>query len=232
MRILKKVPSHFLIPCYNDVETLPQLLEDIKNSFPWSRIILIDDGSIPKIPIQNFPELKLVRLENNCGVGSALKAGMKFALTDKATSIMTVDADGQHLISEGNKIIKESQGVLVSIGSRKGSDYDWGVTRKIAHNVLNRTVSFIARQNITDATSGFRLIKGMAISKTIELLEDDYLDDTALLLVRYASENIEIKEVQIQMAKRKMGKASHSGVRLIAKYFSILTRILLEKRPS
>ena len=231
MWTLNKIPSHFLIPCFNDAESLPQLLEDIKNNFQWSKIIIVDDGSIPKISLESYPELTVVRLENNCGVGSALKAGMKYAVTDQATSIVTIDADGQHLISETNKIINESQNVLVSIGSRKGSDYEWGFARKIAHNILNKIVSIIAQQIITDATSGFRLIKGHAIPKTIELLEDDYLDDTALLLVRYAREKIEIKEVQIQMAKRTLGEASHSGIKLTARYLSILTRILLEKRP-
>lgn len=229
---MNKIPSHFLIPCFNDSESLPQLLEDIKKYFQWSKIIIVDDGSSPKISLENYPDLTVVRLENNCGVGSALKAGMRFAVTDQATSIVTIDADGQHLISEANKIINESQEFLVSIGSRRGSNYEWGFTRKIAHNILNKIVSIIAQQIITDATSGFRLIKGLAIPKTIELLEDDYLDDTALLLVRYAMEKIQIKEVQIQMAKRTLGKASHSGVKLTAKYLSILTRILLEKRSS
>ncbi len=232
MSTLSKIPSHFLIPCFNDVESLPQVLEEIKKNFSWSKIIVVDDGSIPRISLQRFPGLTLIRLENNCGVGSALKTGMKYAELDAATSVITIDSDGQHLVSEAYKIIKESHGVLVAIGSRKGSDYEWGTTRKTAHYFLNKVVSITTQQHITDATSGFRLIKGPAIPKTIELLEDDYLDDTALLLVRYAREKIRIKEVQIQMAKRKLGKASHSGIKLIARYLSILIRIFLEKRPT
>jgi|688.fasta_scaffold191868_2 glycosyltransferase involved in cell wall biosynthesis len=224
-------PDYFLIPCFNDGENLNQLIEEILQEYKSSRVIIVDDGSEPRIKLPGSnSRVELVRLVINCGIGSAIKTGLIYARRKNAKCIVTVDADGQHKISEVKKLLELSDNSLFVIGSRWKTDYKWGKVRKFAHQQLNSIVSRKVSQNIKDSTSGFRLIKHNAINLTIELLEDEYLDDTALLLVRLKNRGVKISETSVEMLQRNTGKPSQSSFKLFTSYFSVILRILFEGR--
>ena len=66
-----------LIPCYNEVRTVFNVITNICNTFSDALVVVIDDGStdesyneLLKIDSQN---LKLIKLDKNKGKGFALR---------------------------------------------------------------------------------------------------------------------------------------------------------------
>ena len=83
-----------IIPAYNPPKSFISLLQKIRNisSIP---IIIIDDGSIPIIKVENVNTI-LLRNKNNSGKGFSLIRGFNEALDRGFSHAITMDADSQH----------------------------------------------------------------------------------------------------------------------------------------
>ena len=95
-----------LIPAYQPDEKLISLVDELlEKGIPY--IVIIDDGSTNKC-VEVFDALlikercQVIRHITNRGKGSALKTGIKAIIDSQTTyaGIITVDADGQHLVKD------------------------------------------------------------------------------------------------------------------------------------
>ena len=77
-----------IIPCYNEAENIPLLIESINNVYKSdTEIILVDNGStdntcdvlLKELESINNASIRLVRVENNIGYGHGIMAGVKEA---------------------------------------------------------------------------------------------------------------------------------------------------------
>lgn len=79
-----------IIPCYNEVENLPLLLERCKAiaNLSNSEVILVDNGSTDNTPqilhdlLPQYPVCRSIRVEENQGYGFGIIAGLKAANGD------------------------------------------------------------------------------------------------------------------------------------------------------
>lgn len=93
-----------VIPAYEPGGELIEIVEALKGCFP--RIVVVDDGSTRAKGI--FEEIEavkgvtLLRHNENRGKGAALKTAFSYILSAyrDVCGVVTVDADGQHLISD------------------------------------------------------------------------------------------------------------------------------------
>lgn len=92
-----------VIPAYKPGEPLVSLVETLCQT-SFAAIVVVDDGSGPKFQarfaeVVRSPKVSVVGHAVNLGKGAALKTGMNVVLRDLpgVTSIVTADADGQHL---------------------------------------------------------------------------------------------------------------------------------------
>ncbi|MCB1209174.1 MAG: glycosyltransferase family 2 protein [Verrucomicrobiales bacterium] len=89
-----------LIPSYN---TGPKLIPTVRNALDrWSPVWVVVDGStddsaqhLEALKEEN-PQLKVMVLPENGGKGTAVLAGLKEAVAEGFTHVLTMDADGQH----------------------------------------------------------------------------------------------------------------------------------------
>ncbi len=76
-----------IIPCYNEADTIPLLLERCKEviRYPDVEIILVDNGSIDNSPkvllnlLPKYPGCRSVRVEKNKGYGFGIISGLQAA---------------------------------------------------------------------------------------------------------------------------------------------------------
>jgi len=83
-----------IIPCYNHVATVATVACDAQALCP---VIVVDDGST--LPLPALPDCTVIKLNCNQGKAAALSAGFRRALELGFTHAITMDADGQHFVS-------------------------------------------------------------------------------------------------------------------------------------
>ncbi len=104
-----------LIPSFNPDRNLINLVTKLSID-SWSRIVIVNDGSTNEsnqifIELNCIKNVLVISHSSNQGKGAALKTGIKY-INDNAKTIkgiITVDADGQHLIDDVQKIAKSAQ---------------------------------------------------------------------------------------------------------------------------
>ena len=85
MPLFFKLPNSYsiIIPIYNELEQIPQLLNNLKSYFKEGHeLIIVDDGSndgSDKILLK-CDYIKLFRIEENKGKGTAIKIGLMNAI--------------------------------------------------------------------------------------------------------------------------------------------------------
>jgi uncharacterized protein (DUF2062 family) len=93
-----------LIPCYNHSATVGAVAQAALTHAP---VIVVDDGSTEPLP--ELSGCEVVRLKQNSGKATALRAGFQRAVELGFTHAVTIDADGQHFAEDLPKFLTEAQ---------------------------------------------------------------------------------------------------------------------------
>ncbi len=102
-----------IIPCYNHGKMLGAVLRELAEAGISS--LVVDDGSTPeeaelvRRAVRSRPGTRLLRLERNSGKGAAVIAGIRELRKLGFTHALQVDADGQHEVSDANRLIALSR---------------------------------------------------------------------------------------------------------------------------
>lgn len=89
-----------VIPCYNHSSTVGAVAQAALAHAP---VIVVDDGSTEPLP--ELQGCEVVRLKQNGGKATALKAGFQRAVEMGFTHAITMDADGQHFAEDLPKFL-------------------------------------------------------------------------------------------------------------------------------
>lgn len=147
-----------IIPAYNAQRTLPAVVATARESI--EPIVVIDDGSVDSTgDVAQAVGAIVLRHDVNRGKGAALKTGFAWALENGFDSVITLDADGQHLPSEIPKFIREREigGADLIIGGRSHLFMHMLARRRTANRFSAWCISKCAGTRVTDSQSGFRL---------------------------------------------------------------------------
>ena len=88
------------VPTYNDAEHLVQIAEDVAANLAHATVLVIDDGSRPRIDPSALPAGTLhVRLAENFGLGVCTHIAFDHALGHDYAAVVRIDADGQHPVA-------------------------------------------------------------------------------------------------------------------------------------
>lgn len=199
-----------IIPALNEAENLDHLLPKIPANIlghPLG-VLIVDDGSVDKTKeIVAKHGYSVVSNPINRGGGAALRLGYDIAMIKGAKFIVTMDADGQHLPEEIEKLVFPllNNDLDLIIGSRVLGDREKdNILRWIGINVFNFVINLLAGTQITDCSSGFRAFRMDSLKKVL-LLQDQF--HTAELIIDAAKRGIRIGEAPITMLRRYSGKS-------------------------
>ena len=163
-----------VIPVYNHGEALAGTLENLAvYDLPT---IVIDDGSDEKTKaivadLAAKTDIELVSLPQNLGKGGAVMAGLRFADKRGFTHALQIDADGQHDLSDIDKLLDKARKQPGALISGKPQFDDTVPASRLYGRWITRFWVWIETLSldIPDAMCGFRVYP---LKSTIQLLDD------------------------------------------------------------
>ena len=217
-----------IIPAFNEHETLPSTLAELKRTVPDFDVVVIDDGS--KDDTADLAEANgviCIRLPFNLGIGGALRTGFRFAVERGYGRAIQFDADGQHDASQISAILAPlAEGADMVIGSRFAGvgDYHVGRSRGAAMGILRWSIERLAGQKFTDTSSGFRSFDADMLAMFATDYPIEYMD-SAEALVLACRAGFDVREVPVTMRERAGGQASTRSFRLVYHYLRVLVSL-------
>ncbi len=92
-----------IVPAYNEENTIGNLLKQIDNKYD---VVVVDDGSADSTSdLSKKLGAKVIKSEKNNGVDYSINLGFEYAVKNNYKYVVTIDADGQHSVSDLEKII-------------------------------------------------------------------------------------------------------------------------------
>jgi glycosyltransferase involved in cell wall biosynthesis len=227
-----------VVPAWNERESLPLLLGELRAALPDVDVVVIDDGSHDgTADVARGTGVRVVQLPFNIGVGGAMRAGFLYAAREGYDVVVQVDADGQHDPLDVPRLVAEVEsGVDVVIGARFAGVGDYRVRgpRWWAMRLLASSVSRLSRVRLTDVTSGFRASSARAIALFAEEYPPEYLGDTVESLVIANRAGLRVGQVPVAMRERQAGQPSQSSWRAtlyLGRAVLVLALAVLHPRP-
>ncbi|MDO8480361.1 MAG: glycosyltransferase family 2 protein [Nanoarchaeota archaeon] len=189
------------IPAFNEAKTLGAVLESIKKEAKC-KILVVDDGSTDNTAeVARKAGAITISHPANLGLAEAFRTEMREVLKLKPDVIVHMDADGQYLAKEIQKLVKpvaDGKADLV-LGSRfLGKIESMPLLKRWGNKAFSRVISRMTRQRITDGQTGFRAFT----PEVAKLAMDSQHTYTQEQIVRAARERMRIVEVPIYFARR------------------------------
>jgi glycosyltransferase involved in cell wall biosynthesis len=212
-----KMKLSIIMPCYNEVNTIDDIVDAVTNMpYPDKEIIIIDDfstdGTREKLRNAFEPMVNKVIYHNfNQGKGAALRSGIKAATGD---IIIIQDTDLEY---DPNEIPIVIQPILdgkadVVFGSR----FMGGRPHRVVyfwHMVGNKILTIISNMftniNLTDIETCYKAFRG-EILRSIEIEEDRFGFEPEII-VKVAKKKVRIYEVGISYYGRTYEEGKKIG---------------------
>jgi glycosyltransferase involved in cell wall biosynthesis len=216
-----------VVPALNEAASIASVVSDIQGH--GFKLVVVDDGSHDNTSeVARAAGADVISLPFNAGVGGALRCGFRYAVEHGYQAIIQCDADGQHHAYHLDDLVNASNSLNADmvIGSRFLSSENMlkpSRFRLVAMWWLAKIASRAAKHEITDSTSGFRLIKQPLLGKLSKSLPAYYLGDTFETVVVSGRVGYMVREIGVAMAPRSSGESTSSNWQSVALIGKALT---------
>ncbi|HJW14684.1 MAG TPA: glycosyltransferase family 2 protein [Thermoanaerobaculia bacterium] len=170
-----------LVPAYQAAETVGGVVRAILRHVP--RVLVVDDGSRDATGERaGEAGAEVLRLPENSGKGSAIRAGLERLLASDATHIAFLDADGQHDPDDLPALLEAARsGDAFVIGSRMTRPEEIPAVRYRTNEIGSRILTRMTGHEVEDGQSGYRVIAAELLRR-LELHSRGYMIETEILL--------------------------------------------------
>jgi len=209
-----------IIPTYNEIENIEQLLEQVLAKSETIEVLVIDDNSPDgtalrvKFMQSSEPRIHLLERPGKMGLGSAYVTGFKYALEQGYDYIMEMDADFSHNPNDIPRFLETVKKYDVVIGSRYCDGVNiihWPIKRLLISYFASKYVRTITRMPVKDPTSGFKCFRRKVL-ESIDLdkiLSDGYAFQIEMNFRAWVK-GFRIKEIPIVFTERLNGVSKMS----------------------
>lgn len=207
-----------VIPAWNEAATVATVVSSVRSA--GFDVLVVNDGSGDETSaLAAAAGATVVDLPFNMGVGAALRCGFKYAVSKGFSTIVQCDADGQHPVEHIAALIKAADDMSADmvIGSRFAAQADSSMVlhpvRRLAMWTLSSSASRATGTKITDASSGFRVIRGDLLRQLALHLPTYYLGDTYEAVIAAGRAGYRVREIPAPLTERSHGKSSAGTLR-------------------
>jgi len=234
----KRHDTVVFIPAWNEEESLPAVLAELRADLPDADVVVIDDGSTDATAaIAREGGAEVVSFGANRGLPAAIAAGYGHAAEGGWTYSGRVDADGQHPVAELRRLLErvKRDECDVAIGSRFATGdgfahgrYEPSAVRRVGTGILRRAMGIALRRPFHDATSGMYAANAAAISVLARPYSTTAPEVEAIL--RLEREGMRVVEVPVDMRERASGESKLRGRKAVMVVVTIAGTLLAARR--
>lgn len=203
-----------LIPIFNEVELLTQVLEKVRNQPFRYELVLVDDcstdGTSELLEAEKGkPNTVVLKHEVNRGKGAAIRTGL---LESKGDIILIQDADLEYDPDELPKLVEPiAKGeARVVYGSRfMGDVKKMQLPNRIANWLLTNMVGVLYSQKLTDEATAYKVFEGDLLRNMP--LECERYEFCPEVTARLLKDRVRIEEVPISYVGRTAAEGKKIG---------------------
>ena len=212
-----------VIPAKNESAAIGNVIRAAKSEYSDAEIIVVDDGSTDATArTAEEAGAMVIRHPESLGNGAAVKSGARAA---RGEILAFMDGDGQHDPREIGKLLEKlDQGYEMAVGARNSGSHA-SIGRLFANGLYNALASRLSGREITDLTSGFRVVRARLFKKFLYLLPNGFSYPTTITMA-FLRSGYAICFEPITVGKRSGNshiRPIRDGVRFFAIIFKIAT---------
>lgn len=185
-----------LIPAFNAEKYIKPLVDRVREFVCDENLLIINDGSLDGTEdALRQVGVRHLSFTHNQGKGAALMVGYDYAVKNQYRSVLTLDADLQHLPEEIPRFFALDNGRRLVLGTR---DIDLSIMpfeRWLTNNLTSLIISIFSTARVRDSQTGYRLVP-TSVLKALQVKSVNY-DFESEILFKAGALGVEIVEVPI-----------------------------------
>lgn len=215
---LTALPPHsvcVMLPTYNEIENLSQMVSRLRAAVPHATIVVLDDnspdgtGALADELAAADSAVNVLHRAGKEGLGRAYIAGLAWAREHGFTAAVQIDADGSHQPEQLPDLLAAADRADVVIGSRwvpGGAVRNWPAHRKALSLGGNLFVRAALGISVRDATAGFRVYRLASLERVgLEQVASAGYCFQVDVTLRAVDADLMIIEVPIEFIEREHG---------------------------
>jgi glycosyltransferase involved in cell wall biosynthesis len=212
-----------LIPCYNEEQTINNVVSDFRKELPDAEIYVYDNNSTDNTVKEAERAGAIVRFEKQQGKGNVIKRMFREI---EADIYVIVDGDSTYPADRVHDLIKPiiRHDADMVIGSRlePSMKSHFKLLNRIGNNLFIFIVNLIFKVRVGDLLSGYRVLS-RDVAKSLPITSKGFEVETEIT-VKCFEANYVIKEVPVKIISRPKG--SKSKIKIFNDGFLILNTII------
>jgi dolichol-phosphate mannosyltransferase len=211
-----------VVPTYNEKENIRRLITTVLEQDARLEMLIVDDGSpdgtgdiVDEIAARE-PRVHALHRERKMGLGTAYRAGFKWALERDYAYIFEMDADFSHDPNHLPQFLSAITETDVVLGSRyrggKVTVVNWPMSRLLLSYGANIYARIVTGLRLDDSTGGFKCFR----RKVLEAIDLDDVRSNGYafqieMSFRASRKGFRIMEIPIVFVDRTEGTSKMSG---------------------
>jgi glycosyltransferase involved in cell wall biosynthesis len=205
-----------LVPAYNEAANLEAVVADVASRRPDLAILVIDDGSNDETAtVLQQLNVRSIHFEERMGIGSAMRAGLRYSLRLGFDVAVRLDGDGQHGAADIDTLLAPifAGEADVVLGTRYASaDRGRRGAIRLLRPPLATCLTALTGRRVTDPTSGFCAFGPRAMRLLAEHHPNGYAEPELRLFL--SRNGLRVLEVPVCARARLSGTTSLTPARL------------------
>jgi glycosyltransferase involved in cell wall biosynthesis len=219
-----------VVPALNEEKNIGRVLDELRAFDPTLEVVVVSDGSVDATgDVAAAHGAHVIRLPFNLGIGGAVQTGFRYAWESGFDLVVRCDGDGQHDPFELPKVLAPvlAGDADIAVGSRftGAAGYRSSATRRVGIRILAAVVSVIARQRVTDTTSGFQAMNRKALGLFAADYPHDYPEVESIVMT--VKHRLRLLEVPVAMREREHGTSSITAIRSVYYMAKVLLAVFV-----